>query len=45
MEPNVFMGYIKRGITCSFNLFGHEQYPPNNLDQNNLAQGVYNVTH
>jgi hypothetical protein len=25
------------------NSFGHEQYPFNNLNQNNLAHGVYNV--
>jgi len=26
MEPNVFMGYPKRGISCSLNPLGHEQY-------------------
>jgi len=45
MEPNVFMGYLERGITCSLSLFGHEQYPSNSLDQNNLAHGNYTVAH
>jgi len=26
MEPNVFMGYLERGIACSLSLFEHEQY-------------------
>jgi hypothetical protein len=43
MEPNVFMGYLKKGIACSLSLFGHEQYPFNSLDQNNLAHGFYSV--
>jgi hypothetical protein len=45
MEPNVFLGYLKRGVACSLNLFGHEQYLFNSLDQNNLTHGVYNVAH
>jgi len=45
MEPNVFTGYLKRGNACSLNLFGHEHHPSNNLDQNNLAHGVYSVAH
>jgi len=45
MEPNVFIGYLERGIACSLSLFGHEQYPSNSLDQNNAAHGVYSVTH
>jgi hypothetical protein len=44
MDPNVFLGYLKKGNACSLNLFGHKQYPSNNLDQNNSAHGVYNVT-
>jgi len=43
MEPNVFMEYFERGITSVLNSFGHEQYPFNNLDQNNSTHGVYNV--
>jgi hypothetical protein len=30
MEPNVFMGYITRGIAGVLNSFGHEQYPSKN---------------
>jgi len=44
METNVFLGYLERGIACSLSLLGHEQYPSNNLDQNNSAHGVYSVT-
>jgi len=43
MEPNVFMGYLERGNACSLSCFGHEQYPFNSLNQNNLAHDVYNV--
>ncbi len=45
MEPNVFMEYLEKGIACSLNIFGHEEYPSNNLDQNNSTHGVYSVTH
>jgi hypothetical protein len=27
MEPNVFLGYIARGIIGVLSSFGHEQYP------------------
>jgi len=40
MEPNVFIGYPKKGIACLVNPFEHEQYPFNSLDQNNSAHGV-----
>jgi hypothetical protein len=40
MEPNVFFGHPEKGIACSFNPFGHEQYSFNILDQNNSAHGV-----
>jgi hypothetical protein len=40
MEPNVFLGYPKRGIACLVSPFKHEQYPSNSLDQNNFAHGV-----
>jgi len=40
MEPNVFLGYPKRGIACLMSLSRHEQYPFNSLDQNNLAHGI-----
>jgi len=40
MEPNVFLGYPKRGITCLVSPSRHEQYPSNSLDQNNSTHGV-----
>ncbi len=43
MEPNVFFGYLKRGIVGVLNSLGHEQYPFDSLDQNNSAHGVYSV--
>ncbi len=43
VESNVFLGYPKRGITCSLNPFRDEQYPSDSLDQNNSAHGVFNV--
>jgi hypothetical protein len=43
MEPNVFMGYLERGIVGVLSNFGHEQYPCDNLNQNNSAHGVYSV--
>jgi hypothetical protein len=45
MEPNVFMGYLEKGIACLLILFGLEQYPFNSIDQNNSAHGVYSVAH
>jgi hypothetical protein len=41
MEPKGFLIYSSRGIACAFNNFGHKQYPSNNMDQNNLVNGVY----
>ncbi len=35
MEPKGFMGYLKRDGACELNTSGHEQYPSNNLNQNN----------
>ncbi len=35
MEPKSFMGYSKRGSACELNIFGHEQYPFDNSNQNN----------
>jgi len=32
MEPNVFMGYLIRGITSVLCSFEHEQYPSNNVN-------------
>jgi hypothetical protein len=31
MEPNVFMGYPKKGILGALCSFGHEQYPSNSV--------------
>jgi hypothetical protein len=44
MKANVFLGYLKGGIANVLNSFGHEQHLSNNLNQNNSAHGVYNVT-
>ncbi len=41
MEPNVLLGYPKRGFACSSNLFGREQYPFDSLDKNTLTLLVY----
>jgi hypothetical protein len=35
MEPKGFMGYPKRGNACELNSFEHQQYPFDNLNQNN----------
>ncbi len=35
MEPKGFMGYLKRGSACELSTSKHEQYPSNNLNQNN----------
>jgi hypothetical protein len=43
MEPNVVLGYLKRGIVGVLSSFGHEHYPFDSLDQNNSAHGVYSV--
>jgi hypothetical protein len=40
MKLNVFLRDLKKGIACLVNPFGHEQYPSNNLDQNNSTHGV-----
>jgi hypothetical protein len=43
VEPNVFLGYLERGIVGVLNSFEYEKYPSNSLDQNNSAHGVYSV--
>ncbi len=43
MELSVFLGYHEKGNAHSLSLSGHEHYPYNSMDQNNLAHGVYNV--
>ncbi len=32
MQPNVFLGYLARGIIGVLNSFVHEQYPSNKVD-------------
>jgi hypothetical protein len=44
MEPKRFLIYANRGIACALSSdFGHEQYPLDNLLQNNYAHGVYKI--
>ncbi len=38
MEPNVFLGYLVKGIVGVLSSFGH-----GSLDQNNSTHGVYSV--
>jgi len=40
MEPNVFLGYLVRGITNVLSSFGHEQYPSNSVNVATLALGL-----
>ncbi len=35
MEPKGFMKYLERGSACELNSLRHEQYPFDNLNQNN----------
>jgi hypothetical protein len=32
MQPNVFLGYLMKGIASLLSIFGHEQYPSNSVD-------------
>jgi len=43
MEPNLFLGYLEKGIASVLSSFGHEQYLFDSLHQNNSAHGVYSV--
>jgi hypothetical protein len=44
MEPKGFLIYPNKGIACALsNNYGHEQYPFDNLLQNNYAYGVYKI--
>jgi hypothetical protein len=45
MELKGFIIYPYGGIIFALNNFGHNQYPPNSLDQNNLIHGVYKYLH
>jgi hypothetical protein len=40
IEFKALLGYPKGGIVSSFHLFGHEQYPSDNVAENDLAHGV-----
>jgi len=35
MEFKGFMGDLKKGSECELSIFGHEQYPFNNMNENN----------
>jgi hypothetical protein len=43
MQPNEFLGYLKRGIACLVSPFEHEQYPSNSMDQNIFYPWCYRV--
>jgi hypothetical protein len=43
MKPNVFIGYLERGIVNVLSGFGHDHYPFDSIDQHNSAHVVYNV--
>jgi hypothetical protein len=32
MEPNIFLGYLEKGIACSLNISCHKQYPFDIID-------------
>jgi hypothetical protein len=40
IEFKAFLEYLKGGIASSFHLSNHEQYPSNNVAQNDLDHGV-----
>ncbi len=33
----------KDGNACALNSFGHEEYPTDSLNQNNLTRGIYKI--
>jgi len=43
MKLSRFLRYSKRGHAHALNSFGHEQYPTDSLNQNNLTHGVYKI--
>jgi len=43
MKFSRFLGYPKKVNARALNSFGHEQYPTDSLNQNNLAHGVYKI--
>jgi hypothetical protein len=40
MEPNIFLGCHRKGVASVLNNFENEQYPSNNIDQNESTHGV-----
>ncbi len=44
MEPKGFMNYFEKGSSCELNSFRHEQYPFNNLNQNNVHPQCLQIT-
>ncbi len=44
MEPKGFMGYFGKGSASELNSFGHEQYPYNTLNQNNVSPWCLQTT-
>jgi hypothetical protein len=40
INPKAFSRYLKRDTAVSLHPLGHEQYPSNNVSQNELAHGV-----
>ncbi len=43
IDPNIFLGYLERGIACYWVFLGMNNTPTNTLNQNNSAHGVYDV--
>jgi hypothetical protein len=37
---SIFSRYLERGIAASFHPSGHEQYPYDNVDQNESTHGI-----
>jgi hypothetical protein len=44
INPKAFSGYLEKGNIASFHPLGHEQYPFDNVGQNQLAHGVLQNT-
>jgi hypothetical protein len=43
IEFKAILGYLEGGITSSFHLFDHEQYPFNSVIQNDSTHGVLSI--
>jgi len=44
INPKAFPRYLERGNATSIHPFGHEQYPSNNIGQNDSTHGVLQNT-